>query len=258
MTDVQYRHPFDNPDTADGFGSMIGRTSPHRGLDYAQPIGTPIPSCADGVIVRKAYSSVLGYYIVVGHADGMYTGYCHSGTMSTLAVGDTVTRGQTILFIGNTGQSTGPHLHLTLSTEVDGVTGGQVQDPYPYIQARLGAVAPPPTEPVASNAWTTIPALRPSVTLSAASGKIRISISAYGRGALVTYSIAGVRAREEGGANPTSQILLTSDQYGESTSTRSWVQAVPESREVTVYVECFGRLAGAFVASPTVVAEVVY
>lgn len=260
MIVVQYQLPFSNPDLADGFGSMTGRNSPHRGLDFAQPIGTAMPSCADGVVAAKGYSGVLGFYIVIGHADGMYTGYCHSGNPSNLSLGATVTRGQTILYVGNTGQSTGPHLHLTLSTEVNGVYQGQVQDPYPYIQARLTGPAPgdPPPAPTPSGVWTTNPALRLSATVISPSGKIRVTISAYGAGALITYSIPGVRAREVGTDNPYAQLLLTDETTGENSSARTWIQDVPAGAPTTVTVECFGLRAGAFVASPSIVAEVVY
>jgi len=136
---VRYQFPFSNPDTSDGFGSMKGRTSAHRGLDFPQPMGTPIPSCAQGVVANKGLSGALGYFTVIRHPDGMFTGYCHSNQPSNLEIGQSVSRGQIIAKTGNLGNSTGPHLHLTLSNHVNGPTEGQVQDPYPYILARLNA-----------------------------------------------------------------------------------------------------------------------
>lgn len=144
---LRYQLPFSNPDVADGFGSMLPpRTNPHRGLDFAQPVGTPIPAVAAGVIADKGYSPALGYYTVVGHPDGMYTGYCHSNQASPLAIGAAVSRGGTINAVGNLGFTTGPHLHLTLSTTVQGVHTGTVQDPLTYINARLNGDDPTPVD----------------------------------------------------------------------------------------------------------------
>lgn len=145
---TRYQMPFGNPDLVDGFGSeLYPRTRPHRGLDFAQPVGTPIPVVASGTIVDKSESGELGYYTVVQHADGMFTGYCHSRQPSPIALGAAVTRGQVINTVGDLGFVTGPHLHLTLSTSPSGIYEGQVQDPYPYIQARLNDPETPITPP---------------------------------------------------------------------------------------------------------------
>ena len=86
----------------------------HAGTDFAMPIGTPILSAADGTITRiKTDPNGYGYYMDVTHTDGSVTRYAHLTTQSaTLAVGATVAAGQQIAQSGNTGGSTGPHLHL--------------------------------------------------------------------------------------------------------------------------------------------------
>jgi len=255
---TQYQLPFDNPALWDGFGStQPPRTNPHRGLDFPQAGGTPIPSIADGTISYKGSSSVLGQVTVVEHPDGMFSGYSHSWNATTLNVGDPVARGQIVNYVGTSGSaSTGNHLHLTLSVERLGVYSGQVQDPYPYIMDRLEP--DPPPEPVASDLWTTDGALRPSTTITSASGLIRITVSAYGAGALVTYSIAGVRDRGEAIANwaaKTAELLLTD--VSEASTSRTWIQFIPQNVAATVRVECYGLRPGAFVASPLIVVEAV-
>ncbi len=132
---VCYRLPFSNPDLADGWGSTCcGRTSPHRGVDFPQASGTPIPAVADGVIRRVPYSSCLGNVVVVQHADGMYSGYSHMLSGSPLGEGTTVTKGQTIGQVGNTGScSYGSHLHLTMAPSLEGYASGTTVDPYAYI-----------------------------------------------------------------------------------------------------------------------------
>jgi MYXO-CTERM domain-containing protein len=132
---VCYRLPFSNPNLADGWGSTCcGRTGPHRGLDFPQASGTNIPVAADGTIVVKTSTSCLGNVVVVQHADGMFTGYCHMQAQSPLGLGDHVTKGEHIGRVGATGTcQSGAHLHLTLSNHRDGYVTGTTVDPYAYI-----------------------------------------------------------------------------------------------------------------------------
>ncbi|MFD6054601.1 M23 family metallopeptidase [Agromyces sp. NPDC060279] len=149
---VQYQHPFSNPDLADGWGSWAGgRSQAHRGLDYPQPEDTPIPAVADGTVRHNIRHAALGWVIVIAHADGMFSGYCHMVRQSPLAVGTAVTRGQTIGNVGNEGTaSQGNHLHLTITFTDDGTwNNGDLSvttDPWTYINARLnGTTTPNPT-----------------------------------------------------------------------------------------------------------------
>ncbi|PCC68527.1 Myxococcales GC_trans_RRR domain-containing protein/MYXO-CTERM domain-containing protein [Nannocystis exedens] len=136
---VCYQLPFPNPNLADGWGSTCcGRTSPHRGVDFPQASGTPIPAVADGVVALNQWSGCLGNVVVVQHADGMFSGYSHMVAASPLGVGTPVTKGQQVGQVGNTGScSQGAHLHLTMAPAVNGVFQGTTVDPYAYIIERL-------------------------------------------------------------------------------------------------------------------------
>lgn len=89
------------------------RISPHRGVDFGMPVGTPILATADGEVTRVKNHPFAGKYIEIRH-DGQYlTRYLH---LSRIKVnrGQKVKRGQVIASSGNTGRSTGPHLHYEL------------------------------------------------------------------------------------------------------------------------------------------------
>lgn len=89
---------------------VTGRVQPHNGTDFSVPVGTPILATGDGIIVKAASHRDAGRYVVIRH-DGKYsTTYMH---MSKLLVkpGQRVKQGQKIGLSGNTGRSTGPHLH---------------------------------------------------------------------------------------------------------------------------------------------------
>lgn len=87
----------------------------HKGIDFGIAGGTPIPAPADGTVIAKAYEEERGNYLIISHGThGGYeltTRYYHLQTPSSLGVGDTVTKGQTVGLVGTTGLSTGNHLH---------------------------------------------------------------------------------------------------------------------------------------------------
>lgn len=86
----------------------------HGAIDYGIPVGTPVYAAADGVVMKIAnLTSSYGTYVVIRHTNGLETWYAH-GTSGSICVspGQTVTRGQRIMSSGNTGNSTGPHLHF--------------------------------------------------------------------------------------------------------------------------------------------------
>lgn len=88
----------------------------YNGVDLAAPIGTPIMASADGeVIVAKSggYNGGYGSYVVIQHANGSQTLYAHMSRVSTY-VGEQVGRGSVIGSVGNTGKSTGAHLHFEI------------------------------------------------------------------------------------------------------------------------------------------------
>ena len=88
----------------------------NNGVDLAAPTGTPILAAADGrVIVSRAggYNGGYGSYLVISHPNGTQTLYAHL-SQNSVFVGQSVAQGQTIGAVGNTGKSTGPHLHFEI------------------------------------------------------------------------------------------------------------------------------------------------
>ena len=95
-----------------GYGQRWGR--PHRGIDIAAPIGTPIVAAAPGVISYAGYNDGgFGYLVEVDHADGTMTRYAHNDRI-LVSVGQQVGQGEQISLMGSTGNSTGPHLHFEI------------------------------------------------------------------------------------------------------------------------------------------------
>ncbi len=106
----------------------------HGAIDYAVPSGTPIYAAADGIVVSTGSLSYgYGTYVVIRHTSiGLETWYAH-GTVGSISVsiGQTVSRGQQIMLSGNTGNSTGPHLHFEARTSPYG-TSNRVYPPNYY------------------------------------------------------------------------------------------------------------------------------
>jgi murein DD-endopeptidase MepM/ murein hydrolase activator NlpD len=91
----------------------------HTGIDLAIPVGTEIKAVADGtVLFTRASSTGYGIHVAVNHGGGVVTLYAHCSKI-LVGEGQKVTKGQTIALSGNTGNSTGPHLHLEFV--IDGV-----------------------------------------------------------------------------------------------------------------------------------------
>ncbi|MBF0205695.1 MAG: peptidoglycan DD-metalloendopeptidase family protein [Oligoflexia bacterium] len=87
-----------------------GRPKIHEGLDVGATIGTPIVASADGVITFAGHKPGLGKYVQIDHGHGLETVYAHANRLM-VATGKKVKRGDLIAEVGNTGLSTGPHLH---------------------------------------------------------------------------------------------------------------------------------------------------
>ena len=98
-----------------GFGwrpdPFTGRPSFHRGIDLRGSIGTPVRASKDGTVARLGNSRVYGQYIILTHAGGFQTLYAHLSAFS-VRQGERVRQGAQIGAVGNTGMSTGPHLHF--------------------------------------------------------------------------------------------------------------------------------------------------
>ncbi|HEX4924348.1 MAG TPA: M23 family metallopeptidase, partial [Bdellovibrionales bacterium] len=87
-----------------------GHATMHAGLDIAAAPGTPVYAPADGVISFAGYDSGYGKLVSIDHGYGVVTRYGHNSKVF-VTVGQRIARGDLISAVGNTGQSTGPHLH---------------------------------------------------------------------------------------------------------------------------------------------------
>lgn len=83
----------------------------HNGTDFAATTGTPVYAALDGTVTIAKYSSSAGNYISIDHGNGLVTIYMHNSKLY-VSPGDTVIKGQNIAASGNTGSSSGPHLHF--------------------------------------------------------------------------------------------------------------------------------------------------
>ena len=125
------KYPFYHPiQTASrftsGYGPRWGRM--HNGTDFAAPHGTPIRSTADGVVTYVGWQSAYGRLIKIKHDFGIETRYAHLSKFR-VKKGQRVSRGQHIGDMGNTGRSTGTHLHYEIRI------GGKPINPMKYIKA---------------------------------------------------------------------------------------------------------------------------
>jgi len=89
---------------------FTGRIKLHSGLDISNQIGTHVVATANGTVERVEYANGLGKTVVINHGNGYKTVYGHLSDYRT-RVGQYVARGQLIALMGNTGYSTGPHVH---------------------------------------------------------------------------------------------------------------------------------------------------
>src|SRR5688572_12101210 len=137
---VPSRMPLDNATLTSDFGMrthpVLGGRRNHKGIDLAQPTGTPVYATADGVVGKAEWYSTYGNYIQIEHGGEMQTRYAHLSGYA-VAAGEQVRKGQLIGFVGSTGRSTGPHLHYEVRV------AGEAVDPTPYmIDTQLAAVDP--------------------------------------------------------------------------------------------------------------------
>lgn len=119
-----------------GWRTLYGRRQHHNGIDIARGStsnihGAAIVAANSGTVVyvRNAPGSKSGYgsYLIIDHGGGVRTYYAHCSSIS-VSVGQNVVRGETVAAVGNTGDSTGPHLHFELR-----INNTQHVNPYPYL-----------------------------------------------------------------------------------------------------------------------------
>jgi len=111
--------PVDGARISSGFGSrfhpVLGYTRMHKGIDFAVPVGTPVKAAGGGTINFMGTASGYGNFVVINHTSGFATAYGHlSHFAAGLRRGARVRQGQVFAYSGNTGLTTGPHLHYEI------------------------------------------------------------------------------------------------------------------------------------------------
>jgi murein DD-endopeptidase MepM/ murein hydrolase activator NlpD len=109
---------------------ITGQASFHNGIDVAMPVGTPLTAGADGEIVHKGNNGSGGVTLIIRHANNMHTVYYHLQKPSPHRIGTRVKAGDFVAHSGNTGASTGPHLHYELRNSR---RWGDTRNPMPHI-----------------------------------------------------------------------------------------------------------------------------
>ncbi|HEV8612887.1 MAG TPA: M23 family metallopeptidase [Gemmatimonadales bacterium] len=105
---------------------ILHEARPHEGIDVTAPMGAPIEAPANGSVVQTGWEPGYGNVVVIDHGYGVTTKFAHASRI-LVRVGDKVRRGELIAQVGNTGLSTGPHLHYEVHVN------GRPVDPRRYI-----------------------------------------------------------------------------------------------------------------------------
>lgn len=124
-------YPVDIPYRSSSFGwrqdPFLGVRAFHKGLDFSAATGEPIKATASGIVTDAGFARDYGKYIKISHGDGLETRYAHASKI-LVSKGDVVRREQVIGLVGNTGRSTGPHLHYEIRLN------GKALDPKQYLK----------------------------------------------------------------------------------------------------------------------------
>ena len=94
---------------------ITGKMTQHHGVDYGAPVGTPVYAVAPGKVIEVKQTPLGGKQVTINHADNTKTYYLHLNSYN-VSVGTAVSARQRIASVGNTGRSTGPHLHLGIKS----------------------------------------------------------------------------------------------------------------------------------------------
>lgn len=125
-----YLKPISGGRLSSGFGRRNrptrGASTYHKGIDWATPVGTAVMASSGGTVAKAGWGSGYGYVIYINHADGRQTRYGHLSKI-LVSAGQTVSQGQKIALSGNTGISSGPHVHFEIL-----INGSQV-NPLKYL-----------------------------------------------------------------------------------------------------------------------------
>ncbi|MBR1866333.1 MAG: M23 family metallopeptidase [Lachnospiraceae bacterium] len=120
-----YMYPVTIWTITSNFGYRWGRL--HAGVDVGVPIGTTVRASRAGQVVTAGWVGGYGNCVIIDHGDGISTRYGHLSEV-TVSVGQYVDQGQQVALSGNTGRSTGPHLHFEIRVN------GEAVDPLPYLE----------------------------------------------------------------------------------------------------------------------------
>lgn len=125
-----YIKPLSGGRLSSGFGRRraptAGASTYHKGVDWATPIGTPIYASSGGVVTKAGWGKGYGYVVYINHPDGRQTRYAHLSKV-LVSVGQNVSQGDRIALSGNTGVSSGPHVHFEI------LINGVQKNPLDYI-----------------------------------------------------------------------------------------------------------------------------
>jgi len=103
----------------------------HDGIDIAAPYGAEIQAAGNGRVIFAGYQAVYGYTVIIDHGYGITSQYSHNSRL-LVKKGDHVVRGQVIGMVGNSGRSTGPHLHFGIKLN------GEAVNPLNYLKGEKG------------------------------------------------------------------------------------------------------------------------
>lgn len=124
ITPPTYIKPVSGGSVSSEYGYRWGTL--HKGVDWYVGIGTPVKATASGTVLRAGFYSSYGNCVDIRHSDGSMTRYAHLNSVAVSA-GQTVSQGDLIAYSGNTGYSTGPHLHFEIWI------GGATVNPLNYV-----------------------------------------------------------------------------------------------------------------------------
>ena len=107
---------------------LSGKRAFHSGSDFAGPGGSPVLAVASGVVTNSRYLEGMGYMVEINHGGGYVTRYAHN-KKNLVKIGDTVKKGQKVAVMGNSGRSTGPHVHFEVLLD------GKSVNPLKYVRS---------------------------------------------------------------------------------------------------------------------------
>jgi hypothetical protein len=134
---MTYIRPCKTSKINDDFAAHVRRGSGLPGIDFNCPTGETIWASEDGIVTRAERSAANGINVRIHHADGRNSYYLHLSRLD-VTNGQRVSQGQRVGLSGSTGNSTGPHLHFSITNKA-----GQLVDPAPLLKSGGGSAPAP-------------------------------------------------------------------------------------------------------------------